>query len=152
MVQFTEQAWEWQHPSVNSRIHTHTHTHTHTLTLWFSSLNRPESGNTPIAMGTFRAEVSFLVTQLVKNLPTMQETQVRPLGRQYPLEKGMAIHSNILAWRIPWTEEPGRLLSMGLQRVRHNWATNTFTFPLSWLLNISHENDPGSEIRQSAEK
>ena len=57
---------------------------------------------------------------MVKNLPTMQETQVQSVGREDPLEKGMATHSSILAWRIPRTEEPGRLQSMGLQRVGHN--------------------------------
>ena len=57
---------------------------------------------------------------MVKNLPTMQKTQVRFLGQEDPLEKGMATHSSILAWRIPWTEEPGRLPSMGLQRVGHD--------------------------------
>ena len=60
-----------------------------------------------------------LVTQTVKNLPAMQETQLQSLGWEDPLEKGMAIHSSILAWRIQWTEEPGRLQSMGSQRVRH---------------------------------
>ena len=50
-----------------------------------------------------------LVAQTVKNLPAMQETQVRSLGREDPLEKEMETHSSILAWRIPWTEEPGRL-------------------------------------------
>ena len=54
---------------------------------------------------------------MVKNLPTMQETQVRSLGWEDILEKGMATHSTILAWRIPWTEEPGRLQSMGLQEL-----------------------------------
>ena len=54
---------------------------------------------------------------MVKSLPAMQETQVRFLGWEDPLEKGMAIHSSILAWRIPWTEEPGRLMTMGSQRV-----------------------------------
>ena len=49
------------------------------------------------------------MTQMVKNLPAMQETQVQPLGWEDPLEKGVATHSSILAWRIPWTEEPGRL-------------------------------------------
>ena len=49
-------------------------------------------------------------------------------GREHPLEKGMATHSSILAWKIPWTEELGRLQSMGSQRVRHDWAANTFTF------------------------
>ena len=60
------------------------------------------------------------MVQLVKNPPAMQETQVQSLGWEDPLEKGMATHSSILAWRIPWTEEPGRLQSMGSQRVRHN--------------------------------
>ena len=54
---------------------------------------------------------------MVKNLPAMQETHVPSLGQEDPLEKEMATHSNILAWRIPWTEEPGRVQSMGLQRV-----------------------------------
>ena len=54
----------------------------------------------------------------------MWETQVRSLGREDPLEKEMATHSSILAWRIPWREEPGRLQSTGLQRVRHDWATS----------------------------
>ena len=61
-----------------------------------------------------------MVAQMVKNLwPVRQETQVRFLGQEDPLEKGMATHSSILAWRISWTEEPG-LQSVGLQRVRHN--------------------------------
>ena len=59
------------------------------------------------------------VAQIVKNLPAMQETQVRSLGWEDPLEKGMATHSSILAWRVPWTKEPGGLQSMGLQRVGH---------------------------------
>ena len=58
--------------------------------------------------------------QTVKNLPAMQETQVGSLGWEDPLEKGLATHSSILAWRIPWTEEPGRLQSMGSQRVRQD--------------------------------
>ena len=61
-----------------------------------------------------------MVAQAVKNLTVMQETWVRSLGREDPLEKGMATHSSILAWRIPWTEEPGGLQSMGLQRVGHD--------------------------------
>ena len=61
--------------------------------------------------------LASLVAQRVKHLPAMQETQVRYLGWEDPLEKEMATHSSILAWRIPWTEETGRLLSMGLQRV-----------------------------------
>ena len=61
-----------------------------------------------------------LVAQMVNNLPAVQETRVRSLGQEDPLEKEMAIHSSILAWRIPWTEEPGSLRSMVLQRVRHH--------------------------------
>ena len=77
----------------HTHAHTHTHTHTHTASL---------------------------VAQTVKNLPAMQEAQVQSLGQKDPLEKGMASHSSILAWRIPWTEEPGRPQSMGLQRVTHD--------------------------------
>ena len=61
-----------------------------------------------------------LVAQMVKNPPAMQEARVRSLGREDPLEKGMATHSSILAWRIPWTEEPGGLQSTGWQRVGHD--------------------------------
>ena len=64
-----------------------------------------------------------LVAQTVKHQPTMRETQVRSLGQEDPLEKETATHSNIHAWKIPWTEEPGGLQSMGSQRVGHNWAT-----------------------------
>ena len=60
-----------------------------------------------------------LVAKMVKNLPAVGETQVRYLGLEDPLEEGMAIHSSVVAWRIPWTEEPGGLQSMGLQRVGH---------------------------------
>ena len=58
-----------------------------------------------------------LVAQMVKNLPAMRETQVRSLGQKDPLQKEMATHSSVLAWKIPWTEEPGGLQSMGLKRV-----------------------------------
>ena len=57
--------------------------------------------------------------QVVKNLPAMQEPRVQPLGWEDPLEKGIATHSSILAWRIPWTEKPGRLQSLQFQRVGH---------------------------------
>ena len=65
-----------------------------------------------------------LVAQTIKCLPTMRETWVQSLDWEDPLEKAMAPHSRILAWKIPWTEEPGRLQSMGLQRAGHNWATS----------------------------
>ena len=61
-----------------------------------------------------------LVAQMMKNPPAMQETQVQSLCQEDSLEEGMATHSSILAWRIPWTEEPGGLQSMGSQRVRHD--------------------------------
>ena len=60
------------------------------------------------------------MAQMVKNLPAVQETQVRSLGHEDPLEKGMATHSSILAWRTPWVEDPGGLQSMGSQRVGHD--------------------------------
>ena len=71
--------------------------------------------------------VTSLVAQTVKHLPTMWETWVRSLGWADPLEKEMATHFNILAWEIPQMEEPSRLQSVGLQRVRHNWVTSLFS-------------------------
>ena len=68
------------------------------------------------------------MAQRLKRLPVMQETQVRSLGWEDPLEKEMATHSSTLAWKLPWLEEPGGLQSMGLLRVRHDWVTNTFSF------------------------
>ena len=71
------------------------------------------------------SQVDFLGGTVVKNLPAHAKTQemwVQSLGQEDPLEKEMATPSSILAWRIPWTEEPGRLQSMGLQRIRHDWA------------------------------
>ena len=87
---------------------------------------------------------------MVKNSPAMQETWVQFLGQEHPLQKRMATHSSILAWRILWPEQPGGLQSMGTQRVRHNWVTNTFTFSLkslswSWM---SGETQP-KEISKS---
>ena len=70
-------------------------------------------------MRSFITIGASLVAQTVKNLPAVQETQVQSLGQEDPLEKGMATHSSVLAWKIPWTEEPGSLLYTGLQRVRH---------------------------------
>ena len=70
-------------------------------------------------MGPFKQRVS-LVAQMVKSLPEMQETWVRSLGWEDPLEKEMATHSSTLAWKIPWTKEPSGLQSMGSQRVRRD--------------------------------
>ena len=61
-----------------------------------------------------------LVAKMVKNLPAIQETQVRSLGQEDPLEKGVTTHSSIHAWEVPWTDEPGGLQSMGSMRVRHD--------------------------------
>ena len=70
---------------------------------------------------------------MVKNLPAVQETRFRSLSWEDSLEERMATHASILAWRIPWTEEPGGLLSTEVTRVRHDWATNTSIFILSSL-------------------
>ena len=64
---------------------------------------------------------TFPVAQMVTNLPAMQETQDQSLGQEDPLEKKMAIHPSVCAWRIPWIEDPGGLQSMGSQRVRHTY-------------------------------
>ena len=89
------------------------------------------SGNVPSGPVSFRRvsfipllwggrdSCSFLVAQTVKNLPAMPETWVQSLGWKEPLEEEMATHSSVFAWEIPWTEEPGGLQSMGLQRVGH---------------------------------
>ena len=67
-----------------------------------------------------RIKRTSLVSQMLKRLSIMQETQVQSLGQEDPLEKGMATHSSTIAWKIPWMEEPGRLQSMGLQRVGYD--------------------------------
>ena len=85
--------------------------------------------NPPASAGDSRDLGSILtspVAQTVKCLPTTQETWVWSLGQEDLLEKEMATHSSIVAWKIPWTEEPGRLQSMGSQRVGHDWVTFTY--------------------------
>ena len=74
---------------------------------------------------------------MVKNLPAVQETWVWSWVQKDPLEKGMATHSSILAWRIPWTEEPGEPQSMGSQRVRHDWVTNTSIWTTKYSKELS---------------
>ena len=76
-------------------------------------------------------DLGFLVAQTVKNLSAMQETLIWSVGWEDPLEKGMASHSSIPAWRIPRTQEPGRLSSMRSQRIKHDWVPNTHT--CSWF-------------------
>ena len=95
-----------------------------TYKYWFS-LHKYLTQNLSCTFVFFR---TYLVAQMVECLSTMREILVQSLSQEDPLEKGTAPHSSILAWRIPWTEEPGRLQSMGLQIVGHHWATNTFTF------------------------
>ena len=75
---------------------------------------------------------------MVKNLPAMQETQVQSLGWENPLEKGMTTYSSILSRKIPWTEEPGGLQSMGSQRVRHDRVTDTFTWYVPFQIGLFH--------------
>ena len=107
-------------------LHTHTHTHTHTLTRVLHHWAAREAPNKYnyifiyIQLGAFPKWLSG------KNPPAIQEPQetwVQSLGQEDALEEGMATHSSILAWGIPRTAEPGGLQSMGLQRVRHDWAT-----------------------------
>ena len=78
-----------------------------------------KKGNLIITSRLFRI-CERLVAQMVKRLSTMRETQVQPVGQEDPLEKEMAIHSSTIAWKIPWTEEPRRLQSMGSQKVGHD--------------------------------
>ena len=78
---------------------------------------------------------------MVKHLSAMLETRVWSLGREDPLEKEMATHSFTLAWKIPWTEEPGRLQSMGSQRVGHNWTTLLIVFESLLILSVASENN-----------
>ena len=89
-------------------------------------------------LSNYRLSLVALVAQMVKDLPAVQETWVWSLGLEDPLEKEMVTYSRILAWGIPWTEGPGRLQSMGSQRVRNDWATNTFTITFTYIqLNIT---------------
>ena len=87
-----------------------------------------------------------LVGLLVKNLPAMQETQDWPLGQEALLEKGMATQSSVLAWGIPWTEEPGRLQSLGSQRVGHNWGTKHVHFFIHSYFNLLSTFPPAHHI------
>ena len=79
-----------------------------------------------------------LTSQMVRNLPAMQKIRVQSLGQKDPPRKGMATHSSILAWRIPWTEETGGLQSLGPHRIRHNWVTHTHTHTHRGIINFYH--------------
>ena len=91
---------------------------------WIKPCQTDKSENM-IASSLFTLTWSSQVTQMVKNLSAMQESRVRPPDWDDSLEKEIAIHSSILAWKISWVEKPGRLQSTGLQRVGHDWTTNT---------------------------
>ena len=115
-------------PFSHAIIYTPMHTHTwHSqiqdkLVFWMLKIKCPENVFQEVH---YYCLLLFLVAQSVKNLSAVQETRVWFLGWEDPLEKEMATHSSILAWKISWTEEPGGLQSMGSQRVGHDWATNT---------------------------
>ena len=85
-----------------------------------------------------------LVSKMVKNLSAIEETQDQSLGWEDPLEEGMATHSSILAWKIPWTEQPCGLQSLGSQRVGHDWAINTHTH--NKFISALHFKTPSSSI------
>ena len=103
----------------------------------------------PVSSLTFTINTSLvasLVAQSVKHLLAMRETWVRSLGREDPLEKDMVTHSSTLAWKIPWTEEPGRLQSMGSQRVGHAWATSFSLFTFHTLYALLNSHNPSKEV------
>ena len=142
----------WENIEKRCVRYTHTHTHTGMSICWWHKIQSKthqahdsrlkempmfllRSKQVPL-MQTFDLQRFYeahphwrasQVAQMVKNLPATQETWVWSLGGEDPLEKEMATHSSILAWRIPWTEEPGGLQSMGSQRVGLDWVTDTFT-------------------------
>ena len=100
--------------------------------------------------GHLRIPLTSLVAQTVKSLSTMRVTRVRSLGRQDPLEKEMAIHSSILAWRNPWTEEPGGLESIGSHRVRHDWRDLAQQMPVIRSDNNLKQKDLGRVLWNSS--
>ena len=116
-------------------------THTQQLGRMVHGLNTLSPVNWGLARQLMGAS---LVAQRLKHLPPMRETRVQSLGREDPLEKEMVTHSSILAWRITWTEKPGRLQSTGSQRVGHNWATSLSLFTLTFVsygfMNITCKN------------
>ena len=131
--------WGWEDSERTEQLHFHFHALEKEMATHFSVLAwripwMGEPGGLP-SQGSHRVgqdwsdlaaaavEWASLVAQLLKNVPAMRETWVRFLGQEDALEKEMATHSSTLAWKIPWTEEPGRLQPIGLQRVGHDWAT-----------------------------
>ena len=113
--QFTDRHRQSQHPRKSSHGKTQ-------IYIYYLHISTCDCYSFVSPLSSWRAS---LVAQTVKNLPAKQKTWVRSPGMEDPLEKGMATHSSILAWRIPWTEEPGGLQFMGSQTAGHNWVTFT---------------------------
>ena len=99
--------------------------------------------------GCFHYEIiwGMSMAQTIKNPPATPETGIWSLGSEDALKKEMATHSSILAWRISWTNDTGRLESMGLQRVGHNWATDTFTFTKHFIIILLYVNKEHEFLR-----
>ena len=119
----------WRLMNLEAKFPVPVYTHSLSVSLSLSlnffpsfSLNKQRHGRTRIITIIYLLleRIQFLLAQMVKNLPVMQQTRVQSPGQEDPLEKEMATHSSILAWRIPWTEEPGGLQFMGSQRVKHD--------------------------------
>ena len=123
------------------KLKTHTHTDDHSSMHWKESKNRIKMFLLFLFYFHYSFDRTSLVTRTVKHLPTMQETGVQSLGQEDPLEKEMAPHSSTLAWKIPWTEEPGGLQSMWSQRVGYDWATSLSLWQRHYLL--TYENNSG---------
>ena len=111
------------------------------MTLNLATVDQDRNTEQPPVQKVFCADFvpdfrTSLVAHMVKRLSTMQETWVRALGWEDPLEKQMAIHSSTIAWKIPWTEEPGRLQSMGAAKSRTRLSYFTFTFTCSESITV----------------
>ena len=130
--------WLWETPGPM---------HSHYFTPGLQGIFLTQELNWCLYVSCIGRQVS-LMAQTVKNPPTMSETWVQSLGWEDHLEKGMTTHSSILTWRIPWTEEPCGLKSMGSQRVRHDRVTFTFTFSTTRATKITADGDCSLEIKR----
>ena len=115
-----EEIWQWEERMLNMPV---IDTCSVCVCVEFSNLSQKSQWSCKNFKKKWTKWKFKVVAQTVKRLSTMRETRVRSLGQEDPLEKKMAIHSSTIAWRIPWTEKPGRLQSMGSQKVRHDWTT-----------------------------
>ena len=137
-------SWLFETHCPGMYLHLNIGTH-HKICNWYSNW---DSEHTPWRFTQEFMVGTSLVAQTVKRLPARRKTWVQSLGQEDPLEKEMATHCNTLAWKIPWTEEPGRLQSMGLQRVRHDWATS---LSLPWWYHPSWDKDAKTDYFLSNE-